>query len=48
MRACFWPWLVLSVVDAVLFLLKVAGIFKDRSMLFHNKVKSCKELLIVF
>ena len=40
MRACFWPWLVLSLADAILFLLKSRWNFKDRSILFHNKVKN--------
>ena len=41
MREYFWPWLVLSSADAKIFFAQSRWNFKDRSMLFQNKVKSC-------
>ena len=41
MHVYFWPWLVLSLADAIIFLLKSRWNFKDSSMLLHNKGKYC-------
>ena len=38
MRTCFWPWLALSLADAMQ---SLYSSFKDRSTLFQNKAKNC-------